>query len=155
VLEVGRVTKPHGLGGEVLVKLSTTETSRLEPGSVLTGGARDLVVAWAKQHGDRWIVAFEGVADRREADRLRGLVLHAEPIATTDDDELWVHELFGAEVVDLAGRSRGRVETVQENPASDLLVLDSGALVPLTFVTRWIERGRLLEIDPPEGLLDL
>jgi 16S rRNA processing protein RimM len=44
---------------------------------------------------------------------------------------------------------------VQENPASDLLVLDSGALVPLTFVSGWEQRGVRLRIEAPEGLFDL
>jgi 16S rRNA processing protein RimM len=157
LLEVGRITKPHGLQGEVLVKLSTTETSRLDPGSVVFAGDRQLVVRRAKVFRDRWIVDFEGVGDREGAERLRGELLRAEPLVDVDEDPetFWVHELFGVEVVDVSGRSHGRVETVQENPASDLLVLESGALVPLTFVTGWLERGERLEIDPPEGLFDL
>jgi 16S rRNA processing protein RimM len=78
-------------------------------------------------------------------------VLAAEPL--DDPDELWVHELVGATVVEVGGAERGRVESVLANPASDLLVLDSGALVPLTFVVERTE-GRIV-IDPPEGLFDL
>ena len=50
------------------------------------------------------------------------------------------------------GTERGRVEAVQENPASDLLVLESGTLVPLTFL---VERSddRLI-VDGPAGLFD-
>lgn len=98
---------------------------------------------------------FEGVTTREEAEELAGETLYAEPIARTDDDELWVHELIGAEVVDMDGVARGRVEAVQENPASDLLVLDSGALVPLRFVHGWEERGARLRVDAPAGLFDL
>jgi 16S rRNA processing protein RimM len=65
-----------------------------------------------------------------------------------------VHELVGAEVVDVDGVGHGRIEAVQDNPASDLLVLESGALVPLTFVVGWDERGVRLRIDPPPGLFD-
>lgn len=71
-----------------------------------------------------------------------------------DPDALWIHELIGAEVVDGHGNRYGAVESVQENPASDLLVLESGELVPLTFVVGWLERPDRLEIDPPIGLLD-
>ena len=42
---------------------------------------------------------------------------------------------------------------VESNPAADLLVLDSGALVPVVFITAH-EQGRVT-IDPPEGLFDL
>ena len=42
---------------------------------------------------------------------------------------------------------------VESNPASDLLVLDSGALVPVVFVTGHAPGH--VTIDPPEGLFDL
>jgi 16S rRNA processing protein RimM len=46
------------------------------------------------------------------------------------------------------------VVSVQANPAHDLLVLDSGALVPVVFVVGEPADGRL-RIDPPQGLFDL
>jgi 16S rRNA processing protein RimM len=151
---VGRITKAHGLKGEVVVALSTTEASRVEVGATLWAGDRELRVSSSRPHQDRWIVQFAGVAGREAADDLRGTILTAPPVDADDPDALWVHELIGAAVVDVAGRSRGRVDAVQANPASDLLVLDSGVLVPLTFVVGWIERPRVLEIDPPTGLFD-
>jgi 16S rRNA processing protein RimM len=155
VLEIGRITRAQGLRGEVLVQLITSERSRLDVGSVLFADDERLVVAGSRPHQRNFVVAFEGVSDRAAADALRGRTLFAEPITDTDDDAFWVHELIGAEVVDADGRSRGRVESVQQNPASDLLVLDSGALVPLTFARGWDVRGERLRVDPPAGLFDL
>ena len=58
---------------------------------------------------------------------------------------------------DLAEHHAGRVKVVkvdvEANPASDLLVLDSGALIPLTFVTS-VEANSLIEVDVPEGLFE-
>jgi 16S rRNA processing protein RimM len=100
-------------------------------------------------------VTFEGVNSLEAADALRGVVLRAEPMDDPDDpDALWVHELVGAVVVDTSGAVVGRVEDVLDNPASDLLALDGGALVPLRFVVGW-DDGHQLVIDPPAGLLDL
>lgn len=124
---------------------------RLAPGSVLQTAAGGLEVATARPHQGRWVVAFVGVADRDGAEALRDVVLRAAPI--DDPDVLWVHDLVGAEVVDLEGAPLGRVVAVEANPASDLLVLDAGALIPLRFVTA-AEPGRLT-VDLPEGLLDL
>ncbi len=155
LLEVGWIGKAHGLRGEVTVKLTTTEASRLAPGSELRSGERTLRVVGSRRHQDRWIVAFEGVADRNAAEALRGSVLVAEPLEDDGDpDALWIHELVGAEVIDTTGAPVGVVESVEANPASDLLVLDTGTLVPLTFVTGWVERPRRLGIDPPPGLVD-
>ena len=43
--------------------------------------------------------------------------------------------------------------SVEENPASDILVLDNGGLVPLTFVVEVVANERIV-IDPPAGLFD-
>jgi ribosomal 30S subunit maturation factor RimM len=64
-----------------------------------------------------------------------------------------VHELIDAEVVDTAGTELGRCVAVEENPASDLIVLEGGGLIPLRFVTAH-QPGRVT-VDPPAGLLEL
>jgi 16S rRNA processing protein RimM len=156
VLEVGRIARPHGLRGELVVHLTTTEVSRLAPGAMLFADQRRLVVRTARRQQQRWVVAFEEVDTREAADELRGSTLFAEPLADdTDAEALWVHELIGAQVVDADGVDRGRIEAVQENPASDVLVLESGVLVPLTFAVGWDVRGERLRIDAPDGLFDL
>lgn len=150
LLEIGRVVKPHGIRGEVIVALTTNVPGRLAPGVVLFADGRALEVDAARPHQGRWIVAFAGVTDRTAAEALRGAALHGE--ALDDDDALWVHELIGAEVVDTAGAVLGTVTSVEANPADDILVLDGGGLVPVTFVVAH-EAGRVV-VDPPPGLLE-
>ena len=53
-----------------------------------------------------------------------------------------------------AGRPLGTVEAVEANPASDLMVLDDGALIPLAFVVS-AGRGQAITVDVPDGLVDL
>ena len=155
MLQVGQVVKPHGLKGEVIVSMITNRPEeRVVPGFVFSTDRGDLTLVSATPHQGRWIVAFEGVGDRDGAEALRGTVLMAEPLAGgADDDTLWIHELIGAEVVGVDGQSYGAVEAVEANPASDLLVLPGGKLVPLVFVVSGPTAGRLV-IDPPAGLLD-
>ena len=151
LLEVGRIAKPVGLKGEVVVALSTDRTERLDPGSVLETDRGPLTVVAAHPHQRRWRVSFEGFGSREEAEALHGLVLRAAPL---DEDDAWfVHDLIDAEVVLTDGGAVGRCVAVVENPAYDLLELESGALVPMPFVTD-VTGGRVT-IDPPEGLLDL
>lgn len=149
MLDVGRVVKPHGLRGEVIVELFTDRTERLAPGTSLSTEGGPLVVERSSPHLGRWIVQFDGVAGVDGAEALRGVVLSAEPLE--DPDALWVHELVGAEVVGVDGTAYGQVQAVEANPASDLLVLDGGGLVPLRFVVSHGD-GRVV-IDPPAGLL--
>ena len=149
---MGRVERAHGVRGEVVVSLVTDRVERLAPGSVLDAGGRQVEVIASRRHGRGWIVAFAGIEDRNGAETLHGATLRAEPL--DDAGELWVHELIGAPVVTVGGDHAGTVEAVQANPASDLLVLDTGALVPVRFVVE--QRGdRTVVIDPPEGLLEL
>ena len=151
MLEVGRVTKAHGVRGEVVVALLTDRLERVAPGSVLVADGRSLRINASRPHQKHHIVSFDGVDTREAAEALHGAVLSAEPL--DDDDELWVHELIGSAVVNPAGDRLGVVESVQANPASDLLVLDSGALIPVVFVLSH-DDGAVL-VDLPEGLLDL
>ena len=151
-LEVGKIVKAHGIRGEVIVELiSNRPDLRLAPGSVLSSDRGPLEVLASTPHQNRWIVGFAGIPDRNTAETFRNTILSAEPIEG-DDGTLWVHELIGAEVFDLEGRSYGPVEAVEANPASDLLVLSGERLVPLVFVKTRLP-GRVV-IDPPPGLLD-
>jgi 16S rRNA processing protein RimM len=153
LLDVGRITKPHGVRGDVLVAFTSDRTSRLDRGSVLVTDRGPLTVVSASVHHDRWIVRFEEINGRDQADAWRGAVLQAEPVDEDEGDALWVHQLVGSRVVLTDGNDVGEVTAVLSNPASDLLELDSGALVPVVFITGRAP-GRV-EIDPPEGLFDL
>jgi 16S rRNA processing protein RimM len=74
----------------------------------------------------------------------------AEPIRV--DGVLWIHEMVGASLYDPQGELVGEITAVQANPASDLLVLADGRLVPLTFVVK--EADGTFRVDGPPGLLD-
>jgi len=151
LLEVGSIGRAHGTSGEVVVRLITDRTERLESGSKLAADVRELVVATSRPHQDRWLVRFEGVETRDQAEELRGWILRAPALRVANT--LWVHELIGSTVREVSGTERGVVEAVVANPASDLLELDSGDLVPLTFVVEFVN-GVVL-IDVPDGLFDL
>jgi len=98
-------------------------------------------------HQQRFIVTFEGMDTREKAEHWRGVVLSAPRL--DDESVIWIDQLYDAEVYDADGVRRGVVVGVEANPASDLLVLDSGALVPLTFVTT-VEANVRIEVDVPK-----
>jgi 16S rRNA processing protein RimM len=152
-LEVGRVGRAKGLRGEVMVTLSTNRHERMTAGAVLYSGDRALVIREAHEHQGRWRVQFEGVDDRNAAEALRGAVLTGDPLGDAPEGETWVHDLIGAEVHDRAGTMLGRITSVEDNPAHDLLVLDNGALVPMVFVVE--HRNDVIVVELPDGLLDL
>ena len=120
---------------------------------MLTTPRGTLTVESARPFQDRWIVQFEGIVDRSQAERMRGIELEAEPVEIPG--KLWVHELVGATVRDAAGNELGSIASVEANPASDLIVLESGGLIPVRFVTHHDAVAHTVDVDIPEGLLDL
>ena len=148
---MGRIHKPHGLKGDLIVSLLTNHTERLDAGTRLWADDHELEVLRSSPHQHRYIVTFAGLAHRDQADSLRGRTLYAEPL--DEPDEVWVHELIGAQVVEADGTGHGLVEAVEANPASDILVLASGVMVPLNFVVDRSVPG-VLVVEAPPGLLD-
>ena len=151
LLEVGRVGRAHGVKGDVFVDLTTDRTERAAVGSRLWIGGEWRTITASQPSRQRFRVHLEGIDDRSVAEALSGETIHAEPI--DDPDALWVHRLIGATVVEVDGTERGVCTAIVENPAADLLELDSGALVPANFVTS--ASDGVITIDPPDGLFEL
>ena len=99
----------------------------------------------------RHLVTLAGIDDRNVVEQLTNADVYGEPI--DDASVVWVHELIGARVVDVAGHERGTCVAVIDNPAHPIMELDSGALVPSPFIVS--RDAGVVTIDPPEGLFDL
>jgi 16S rRNA processing protein RimM len=151
--QVGRIGRAHGVRGALYVSLLTDRFERVAVGARLFAGGQWLTVSESRQQQKRWLIRFDGVDDRTAAEKLTNAILMAEPLADDDDDALWVHELIGSRIVDRQGVDRGTCVAVIDNPAHDILELDTGVLVPVAFVLSC--RGGVATIDPPEGLFDL
>jgi len=170
-LTVGRVVKAHGIGGEVVVEIRTDDpAARFAPGTALRardsrgGGERHCVVESAREHGGRLLVRLAGVNDRDAADALRGslFVIDSDELPPIDEpDTYYDHQLEGLRVRTTTGTEVGVVAEVLHTPAGELLSVrrvDGGeVLVPFVaaIVTSVSLGDRLVEIDPPEGLLEL
>jgi 16S rRNA processing protein RimM len=170
-LVVGRVVKAHGITGELVVEVRTDDPdTRFAPGTRLRarpsrGGPQcEHVIESAREHSGRLLVRLEGVADRNAAEALRGNVflVDTEELPPIDDpDEFYDHQLEGLRVVTIDGRLVGNVNEVLHTAAGELLSVTSetGAEVLVPFVSAIITEVSLqdqtIEIDPPEGLLEL
>jgi 16S rRNA processing protein RimM len=169
-LTVGRVVKAHGIGGEVVVEIRTDDpAARFAPGNTLraknsrSGEERTVVVEQVREHGGRLLLRLAGVNDRDAADALRGslFVVDSDELPPIDEpDTYYDHQLEGLVVRTTAGLDVGVVAEVLHTAAGELLAVrrDSGeVLVPFVgaIVTSVSLDDRLIEIDPPEGLLDL
>ena len=170
-LVVGRIVKPHGVHGELVVDVRTDSPEhRFAPGAVLgvrrRGPARgqaaeSLTVQAARPHSGRLLVRAEEVVGRDAADGLRGalLTVSSDELESIDDpDEFHDYQLEGLPVVLVTGQPVGVVGEIVHTPAGELLAVrseDRGeVLVP--FVTEIVPEvdleARRIVVDPPEGL---
>jgi 16S rRNA processing protein RimM len=169
-LVVGRVVKAHGITGEVVVEVRTDDPeTRFAPGAELrarpkSGPERAFVVESAREHSGRLLVRLAGITDRNAAEALRGNVFFVDtedlpPIE--NPDEFYDHQLEGLRVVTTDGRLVGNVEEVLHTAAGELLSVttETGAEVLIPFVSAIVTAVSLqtqtIEIDPPDGLLEL
>jgi 16S rRNA processing protein RimM len=169
-LTVGRVVKAHGVIGEVVVEVRTDDPElRFAPGTVLRAKAsdhreRNYVVAAVRPHGGRLLLRLDGVADRAAADALRGsvFVIDSADLPPIDEpDTYYDHQLEGLLVRTTTGRDIGTVAEVLHTAAGELLAVKRAEaaelLVPFVsaIVTSVSLESSVVEIDPPEGLLEL
>jgi 16S rRNA processing protein RimM len=145
---VGKITRAHGLKGEVSVEVRSDNPDRFAEGtSVLLEDGRPLTIARTHQHGKRLLLTFVGVEDRNAAEALQGRLLMVPEAWLPDlpDGEYWPHQLEGCAVVTESGRDLGVVVEVIANPANDLWVAQDAdgteTLIPAI-------RGVVTEVAP-------
>lgn len=159
---VGTVGKPHGLGGTVVVHLESDYPDRFSPGSrLLTEDGRQLTVRSSHSTEKILLVEFAEVADRNDAESLRGSVLTIDaadrrPLRL---GEYWPDDLVGLTVRDPAGQALGTVVEVDDTTVQHRLQIRTHSglvevplvddLVPLV----QISDGYLIVV-PIAGLFD-
>jgi 16S rRNA processing protein RimM len=164
---VGRVVRPHGLRGQVVIASETDfGDERFAAGAKvwrMDGKAvQALTVSEGYPQADRWVVGFETVTSVEEAEALRGAELRIPENARMPlgPDEYYLYDLVGCEVRTAAGEEVGRVQAVYTGAGGSLLSVDrEGAevLVPLvkSMCPEIDVANRRIVVDPPEGLLDV
>src|SRR6202020_3202453 len=172
---VGRIGRPHGVRGDVVVGVRTDEPelrfargSRLDTDPVRVG---PLTVAGHRWHSGELLVRFEEIGDRTAAAEIGGtwlLVDSAALNALDDPDEFRDGDLVGLSVRTVDGTVVGTVADVLHH-GQDVLAVDpvgaagpagaAGAQILVPFVKAIVPEvdiaGGFLVIDPPEGLLNI
>jgi len=165
LVTVGRIARPHGLRGHVLVNLDTDfPEDRYQPGAELwvAGRAEPLRLTDVRFHQGRPLVRFEGIETIEDAETLGRGELRADPsgFAPLPDGTFRHSDLAGCEVVTRGGEVVGRVTRVEGQRTSSCLVVHrDGREVMIPLADRICvdidpAAGRIV-VDPPEGLIDL
>src|SRR5262245_14532366 len=120
---VGRITRSHGVQGEVAVLVISEVPERFEDGAtVRTEDGRVLTISASRPHGDRLLVRFAEVGDREQADVLRGALLVVPESASPElpEGSWWDHQIVGCEVQTDGGLALGTVRDVIHTAANDV-----------------------------------
>lgn len=157
---VGRVARPHGIAGEVVVEPESGHSASFEPGAELWTGERWMTVLQARPDRRRWCVRFDAAADRDAAEALRGIELwvEADRLQALEAGEFYVHDLVGCRVERPDGRGLGTVRAVISGPRDWLEVEHQGRTTLLPMARDLLHavdlEARRIVVEVPEGLIE-
>lgn len=162
---VGYVAGPHGLRGEVKVKVLTDRPKRFDAGALLflkapdSGDFRSTRVAEGRLTAQGAIIRLEGIASREQAEELAGasLFISREQLSPPEDGYYYGFQLEGCEVYE-GGRLVGTVRQLAEgkaNPYLEIAPPEGGSDILVPFVGDVILKVDLDQrrIEIPEGFL--
>lgn len=167
-VQIGLITKPHGLRGEVCVTSYADSPFLMQERVFLQAGKGPCVpykVKASRNHSGTQLLLLEGVADRNAAEKLRQhkvLIPHDE-LPELDDDEVYIEDILGFTVVlDEDGSTVGTLESFQaptpEQEVWEIRTPDGKeVLFPAAeeFVAEIDLESETIRITPPPGLLDI
>ncbi|MGW8226179.1 MAG: ribosome maturation factor RimM [Anaerolineales bacterium] len=137
-LVVGKLGKPHGIQGEIVMDVYTDFPERLEAGVVVYIGPqyKPIQIARRRPHTRGLILSFDGYQSREAVADLRNLLVQV-PSAdrpALPDGEYYQHQLLGLLVIDEGGLELGWVTAILETGANDVFVVEdkegSEVLIP-------------------------
>lgn len=163
---VGRVLRPHGVRGEVVVQVLSDVPQRLDPGSEMFAvwegrPQRKVVVETYRPHKSGGMVRFAGIADRDQADELRDAWLEVDrsQVPAPEEGTYYWYQLLGCRCFDADGADLGKIVDLVEDGGGLLLIVSDGERqIPIPFVRSFlksvdVESGRI-ELELPPGLLE-
>ena len=166
IVQIGKILRPHGMNGAVVVRIFADNPRNLNPGVRVTLIPEDsdfssLTIESVFPYKNSYRVEFRELKDRTSAERiskkLLGVPRHS--LEKLSDNRYYVFDLVGCKVYTVEGEAKGHVDDVVNNPGNDLLnIIDNEKSYLIPMVKKFIksidlEKGTII-IDPIEGLLD-
>ena len=158
VVAIGQIARPHGVQGELRVRVYNPESGLLGRGRVVLiqpaeGAARPSKVARVRETEGALLVTLEGVSDRTAAEALRGaeLLVKRSEFPELPPGEFYACDVEGARAL-LHDELIGTVERLQSYPTCDVLVIKrtTGEEIEVPLVDGVVER-----VDGDAGVVHL
>ena len=167
-LLLGQITRPHGVKGELRMRVLTDYPERISKLQAIYTAAdpeatnpTPHVVRHVRMHQDYALLTLSDVIDRNSADTLRNLfvLVDIREAVPLEDDEVYLFQLIGMSVITETGEVIGIITEVLETGANDVYVVASErygeVLIPVTDDTILNTNTDLRQVTVrlPEGLL--
>lgn len=127
LLAVGRVLRPHGVRGDLLLEVLTDFPEHLaEVDTVYVGEAATAHrVADVRFHRGQLLLRLAGCADRDAADRFRGQLVQigATTAKPLPPGQYYWHQIIGLAVFTEEGEALGHITEILETGANDVYVV--------------------------------
>lgn len=124
---IGRIRRPHGVRGELLVELFSNLPDRFDRGVVVYVGENHepLQISSKRGHKGSFLLSFEGINNPEQAGRLRNCLIYClvgdrPPLPA---GSYYYDELLGMQVLDEAGHLLGQLAEILETGANDVYVV--------------------------------
>ena len=133
-LILGKIVRPHGIRGEVRVRLLTDYPERIADLPLVYLGTdpyssktRSVELEHIRFHQDYGLIKFKNIHDRNDADLLRKqfVMIDLEHAVPLEEDEVYFYQLIGLLVRSNDGEDLGTVTEIMETGANDVYMLDS------------------------------
>lgn len=125
-VRIGRVGRPHGIDGAFFVEQPSDDKRWWQVGATFFANGEPVEVVLKRTSSGRPVVKLD-----RHVERGSWLEVDRDALPATEDDEYYVFQLIGLDVVEEGGRALGTVRAVTPGVANDVLELDSGVLLPM------------------------
>ena len=153
-VEIGVVARAHGLRGEVAIATHVEGSQTLSEVTQVWVGGTKRTITQARETPKGWLVAFEGVATRNDAELLRGQVVEVDrELLDLAEGEILLSDLVGCRVVRADGTPWGTVHAIDAG-IQDRLVIHDGRverMVPIVdeLVTSIDLEAGVVTVDVP------
>ena len=158
---VAKIATAHGIKG--LVKLHIfVEQADLANGDLFTGENDDktLHIKLKNATAKHWLAEIDGIADRTDAEKLRGtnLYINKDTLPAPDENEFYFSDLIGLPAIDKDGNKIGKIIATDNFGAGDLIEIQPvGAesfYLPVTDETVLDISDNKIIVEIPEGLIE-
>jgi 16S rRNA processing protein RimM len=124
---IGTILRPHGIKGEIVIRFNREDPERLldVPYLMIEGETDVFDIESLRSHKKNHILKLAGINHISQVEGWRGMEVLVDhwPEDLLDEDEYYVEDLIGMNVVDDRGREIGRIASVLETAANEIYVI--------------------------------